>query len=108
MPKEPLFSIRRIAQTAALEARVANVRTRLAGVAAQLPAQSCLLARANTRVLAAVRSEQPLVPASNMKVFVAAAALDVLGAEYRFETRRIPRNPAVSVSLTDVSRFVGR
>ena len=89
MPKEALFSIRRIAQTAALEARVANVRTRLAGVAAQLPAQSCLLARADTRVLAAVRSEQPMVPASNMKVFVAAAALDVLGAEYRFETRLV-------------------
>lgn len=50
MPAEPLLSVRRIAQTAALEARVATVRQRLSSVATQLPEQSCLLARADTRV----------------------------------------------------------
>lgn len=87
MPAEPLLSVRRIAQTAALEARVATVRTRLARVAAQLPEQSCLLTRADTRVVVAVRADDLVIPASNMKVLVAAAALDVLGNDFRYETR---------------------
>lgn len=89
VPLEQVFSVRRIAETAALEARVASVRTRLSDVTAQLPAQSCLLARADTRAVAAVRPDEPLVPASNMKVFVAAAALDVLGDDHRFATAAV-------------------
>ncbi|NDH45385.1 MAG: hypothetical protein EBY04_03295, partial [Actinobacteria bacterium] len=87
MPAEPLFSVRRIAQTAALEARVATVRQRLSSVATQLPEQSCLLARADARVVASVRADEAVIPASNMKVLVAAAALDILGEDFRYETR---------------------
>ncbi|NDF82864.1 MAG: hypothetical protein EB130_06870 [Actinobacteria bacterium] len=87
LPAEPLFSVRRIAQTAALEARVATVRQRLSSVATQLPEQSCLLARADARVVASVRADEAVIPASNMKVLVAAAALDILGEDFRYETR---------------------
>ncbi|MGA1262104.1 MAG: D-alanyl-D-alanine carboxypeptidase, partial [Ilumatobacteraceae bacterium] len=87
IPAEPLFSVRRIAQTAALEARVATVRQRLSSVATQLPEQSCLLARADARVVASVRADEAVIPASNMKVLVAAAALDILGEDFRYETR---------------------
>ncbi|MEY3453014.1 MAG: putative D-alanyl-D-alanine carboxypeptidase [Actinomycetota bacterium] len=87
MPAEPLFSVRRIAQTAALEARVTTVRQRLSSVATQLPEQSCLLARADARVVASVRADEAVIPASNMKVLVAAAALDILGEDFRYETR---------------------
>jgi D-alanyl-D-alanine carboxypeptidase/D-alanyl-D-alanine-endopeptidase (penicillin-binding protein 4) len=85
--KEPILSVRRIAQTAAIEARVARVRTSLAAFAQRLPAGACLLASADGRPLVSVEANTALIPASNMKLLVAAAALDVLGEEYRFETR---------------------
>lgn len=84
--KEPLFSIRRIAQTAATEARIANVKSKLATLAAGLPQDSCLIVRTASRVVAQYRPNRPLVPASNMKLLVAAGALDALGADYRFST----------------------
>lgn len=85
-PREPVFSIRRIAKTAATEARVARVRSNLAAYARDLPSDSCLLAIADARSVASVGANVPLTPASNMKLLVASAALDVLGANHRFET----------------------
>ena len=88
-PVEPVFSVRRIAQTVAIDARVAKVRARLTSVSANMPEASCLLVRADTRLVADVRSSAPVVPASNMKLLVAAAALDVLGADFRYETQAL-------------------
>lgn len=88
-PREPVFSVRRIAHTVAIEARVGSVRRRLADFSQSLPAQSCLVARADSRSIADVRGSTGFVPASNEKLLVAAAALDVLGADHRFETRLV-------------------
>jgi D-alanyl-D-alanine carboxypeptidase/D-alanyl-D-alanine-endopeptidase (penicillin-binding protein 4) len=41
---------------------------------------------------------QPLLPASNMKLFTTALALQILGPEYRFETRLV-REPSGDVTL---------
>lgn len=38
------------------------------------------------REIASVRGEQPMIPASNLKVFTTGAALLVFGADHRFET----------------------
>ena len=96
-PREPLFSVRRIAQTAATEARVAKVRRNLAAYTAQLPPNSCLLAVADSRNVASVAPDVALAPASNMKLLVAAAALDILGADYRFETRLVGNRAGATI-----------
>lgn len=82
-----ILSVRRIAGTAAIESRAARVRTKLGELARRLPGQSCLMATINGRTLASVAGNVPLPPASNMKLLVAAAALEVLGPDHRFETR---------------------
>lgn len=45
------------------------------------------------RALFAVNAEEPLIPASNNKVFTAVWALDVLGAEHRFHTDLLITGP---------------
>lgn len=86
---DPLLSVRRIATTAASDARSAATRARLATLVTRLPGRSCLLASVDGRVLASQSADVALAPASNMKLLVAATALDVLGAEHRFETRLV-------------------
>ena len=68
------------------------VESALARTVRQLPhaeteAGACVIDLATGRVVFEYNADQPLVPASNMKVFVLAAALDVLGPAFAFRTR---------------------
>lgn len=48
---------------------------------------ACVTLRRGDEVLTEVAADAPLIPASNMKLLVAAVALEVLGPEFRFSTQ---------------------
>jgi D-alanyl-D-alanine carboxypeptidase/D-alanyl-D-alanine-endopeptidase (penicillin-binding protein 4) len=64
-----------------------NLQADLAPVLARAPAATCVQVDDAGTVVAASNPGASLVPASNMKLVTAAAALDLLGAETRLTTR---------------------
>jgi D-alanyl-D-alanine carboxypeptidase/D-alanyl-D-alanine-endopeptidase (penicillin-binding protein 4) len=62
----------------------------------------CVTIRRSDDLILDIGGEQALIPASNMKVLVAAVALDVLGPEYRFRTELRSAPPNGSVVTGDV------
>ena len=82
----PIISARHFPQTLSDEVRVSSVRRRLVNVANSLPADSCLVVNVEGRALVEVNATVPLIPASNMKLVVAHAALAILGPDYTFNT----------------------
>ena len=85
----PLLSLRRLPLTVAQPLESAAVRLSLASAAAGLPAGSCLTAVADGQTVASVHDDDALIPASTLKLLTAAVALEVLGPDYRFETRLV-------------------
>jgi len=83
----PIISARHFPQTLSDEVRVSSESdVRLVNVANSLPADSCLVVKVEGRALVDVNSAVPLIPASNMKLVVAHAALTLLGPDYTFNT----------------------
>ena len=82
----PLISARHFPQTLSDEVRIGSVRRRLVSVANGLPDGSCLVVEVEGRTLVEVNPTASLVPASNMKLVVAYAALNILGPDYTFNT----------------------
>ena len=82
-----LLSLRRAPTALAADATEQTYRFLLDGVISDMNDQSCLAVEWNGTEVVDVRTDQSVVPASNLKLFVAAAALEVLGADYVFSTR---------------------
>ena len=74
----------RATQTPTLEQRLDTVLNRNAASGAIFSARVIDLQTA--REIYSRSPDRPMIPASNMKLFVTAAALDFLGADYRFKT----------------------
>jgi D-alanyl-D-alanine carboxypeptidase/D-alanyl-D-alanine-endopeptidase (penicillin-binding protein 4) len=72
------------APSTTLEARLDTALNRNAATGAIFSAR--VIDLQTGRELYARSPDQPMIPASNMKLFVTAAALDFLGADYRFKT----------------------
>jgi D-alanyl-D-alanine carboxypeptidase/D-alanyl-D-alanine-endopeptidase (penicillin-binding protein 4) len=81
------------AVTATAEAQAAQNATLLGTI----PAGSCVRIVDGDTVITETGSGTPLIPASNQKLFVAAVALDVLGADYRFRTEVQAPQPLAGV-----------
>ena len=81
-----LLSARRVPSVLSDDVRFTEFEERLESFAARLPAQSCFAVDVEGRRLVTTNGTASLLPASNMKILVAATALEVLGADYRFAT----------------------
>lgn len=82
----PLFSARRVPATLSVETRLGGLRNSLRGLTRGLPPESCLLVDVEGRRIVAVNGAKALMPASSLKLVVAAAALEVLGPDFQFTT----------------------
>lgn len=83
----PVISARRIPLVLSNEVRFDSFTRRLESLAEKMPASSCLTIDVAGRRVAAKDSATMLLPASNMKILVAAAAVETLGPDYRFTTK---------------------
>ncbi len=83
----PLLSARRTPSTLSNEIRIGGLRNALNPIIARLPEQSCLVVAVDGRNIVGANLKSPLIPASNQKILVAAAALEVLGPDFRYTTK---------------------
>lgn len=81
-----LLSARRVPAVLSDDVRFTDFEERLSAFASRLPDQSCFVVDVEGRRLVTTNGAGGLLPASNMKILVAAVALEVLGADYRFAT----------------------
>lgn len=82
----PLLSVRRIPTTVAVSGALGAFRFQLGAVATTLTPSSCLAVGAHDREVVALQADQALIPASNLKLVVAAVAMDLIGGDAIFVT----------------------
>lgn len=82
----PLFSARRVPALVQSVAAAPTLVPELLSVVDASPSDTCLAVDVAGRPLFASNTSMPLIPASNQKVVTAQLALDVLGADHRYET----------------------
>jgi serine-type D-Ala-D-Ala carboxypeptidase/endopeptidase (penicillin-binding protein 4) len=84
--RTPLLSFRRAPGVLSRDVNLAPFAASVAEFAASLDAPSCVEVAVDGAPAGSVRADVPLIPASNQKLLVGSAALEVLGSDYRFTT----------------------
>jgi serine-type D-Ala-D-Ala carboxypeptidase/endopeptidase (penicillin-binding protein 4) len=82
----PVFSTRRAPRTLGVDLAIPALRFQLDPVLSSLDEMSCAAVRVGGLDAGSHGANTPLLPASNVKLLTAAAALDVLGDDFRYET----------------------
>ena len=82
-----LFSARRVAEVVVRPVAARNLQTVLQPILADAPENTCLQVRESNNAVFSFQASQPLVPASNLKLLVGAAALDLLDQNARLTTK---------------------
>lgn len=85
----PLISVRRTPGTLSSEIRIGGLRNAVRPIIGRLPSESCLTVDVEGQSVVASNMSTPLMPASNLKILVAAAAFHVLGADFRYSTNLV-------------------
>lgn len=83
----PVLSARRAPDAVARPVAARNLRNAVDPVLATAPPDTCLEVRDGANVVLSHNPTSSLIPASNMKLLTAAAALDLLGPDTRLGTR---------------------
>lgn len=83
----PVLSARRVPELVSRPVASRNLAAAVDPVLAQAPPDTCLQARAGSSAVVSRNETASLVPASNMKLVSAAAALELLGPDTRLSTR---------------------
>lgn len=97
-PEAPVLSPRRVPALLAQQVGTARLIQALRGISESTPASTCLLVTEGSRVLFEREADEPLAPASGMKLLTAAAALERLGADGRLRTEVVtPTRPVGGV-----------
>lgn len=83
----PVLSARRVPLVLSNEVRFESFRRRLDSLAGKLPGSSCFTVDVDGERIFEKDPRQALLPASNLKILVAAVALEVLGPDFRYTTK---------------------
>ncbi|MDP2292722.1 MAG: D-alanyl-D-alanine carboxypeptidase/D-alanyl-D-alanine-endopeptidase [Actinomycetota bacterium] len=98
----PLLSARRAPDALADDRRRDLLLGSAAALAGSLDGSSCLVLGLDDRVVVNHNVDQPLIPASNVKIITAAVALEVLGPGHTFTTTVVGPTPVDGVIDGDV------
>lgn len=98
----PLMSFRRVGPLLTGDEHLAPLRAGLATVAPQLNSRSCMLVAVSGTEVGDHNPDLQVLPASNQKLLTGAAALAVLGDDYRFTTRVVATGVAGGVVSGDL------
>jgi len=82
----PLLSVRRAPAVLARDVNITDFRTRAEAFMTRLDGAQCAAVSIDGKEVAATHEHTALRPASNVKLFTAATALDVLGPAYTYTT----------------------
>ncbi|MEY4173021.1 MAG: putative D-alanyl-D-alanine carboxypeptidase, partial [Actinomycetota bacterium] len=100
--RTPLLSVRRSPQVLASDHRREVLARAVQPLAVEVDSSSCLAVGVNGRLLTGANTATSVIPASNLKVAVAAVALEVLGPGTVFDTTVQGAAPSGGVVQGDV------
>ena len=98
----PLLSVRRTPSVLAATAQASLLKSTAQPLLGSIDGSSCTALAVDDIPVAAVNGELAVIPASNLKVLVAAVALDVLGPGTTFTTQVVGPAPVGGVVTGDV------
>jgi len=108
----PVLSLRRVPELLALAVGASTLDTKLDATLADtklgaVPAQSCLVVQSGTTTIFSHNPTLPLLPASNLKLLTATAALEKLPANDQFVTTVKGDTPPVGGTVTGNLYLIG-
>lgn len=86
IPTTPVISARRVPELVARPVAARNLQAALAPVIAAAPPETCLAVQDGANLVASQKTDLSVVPASNLKIVTAGAALSLLDPQQRFTT----------------------